>query len=703
MLRKVRNILLAIMLIAVAGVVVVLNKTGVGIKDIFANEKIYSTRPYALKIKDRKAVYTTTSAVDYYMTIHDGESDAELTEIVSFDMRAGVNLNNNVKITDDVCNLPYPELIVDQNDFEAPLILHSKGELSWNDQIQPVKTALQKMAESYGRDEVLRKSVEDIEDYFSARDESKKYIVDTSGSVKKHVIDIPYLPIRIDCYTDLLKGSYSFDAPDSLYRRNSLVVSDRGNTRKLFMLSYCQPMNYSYQETNSFMKKYFYDWGYLRVVDPMNPKQKVMYVGLDETNNIRAFIAIDGYLYIAETWPQEDVSPISYLPDMLYLLSCIELKPDYYEGSGYLAWADYYDDCLKQINKKQYEAAEVTLTKMNDLQNGNKSIDEQYLSSLVSILRGKKAGTSTSNESFDVLASAYQDLVNHSMSRYKDSQENRQSLLSSIKAVGDFKYRSLSSELMSYFINECDCDDEEESHYRSQMVETGDVVDARIIKDMDEKEYLDYMYSMLLNTIRYNWDDDTDFDTLVSYFPKSSLENDGQHIMLVKDLRSVGKKDVTDLSYGKTDDIIINHLREKGLSSTSGPLFILLETENRRKVGGVDRDALIFSRDELAHIPNYDGILGEKYIRSYPYEDIRVNKTAKTFSLNDSKYEAASYDPIVKDFITRMHDAYSKKSVAAQLEESLKPKMGQLLIEVVNDYLNSVPYDRYPLTIDLSK
>lgn len=644
------------------------HKLDFSLKDIFAKTEIKSTKPYALKFTKTNRIKNITGSVDYYVSIKDNVAGRHVSCIYSFDISTGSDFTNDeIRQYQDSILFPYPTVTVDQNDIDPVLVVDEKGEFKWNDELQPLKRAMEMMATDYGRRYLTAESSVSLKDYFEQIDSLHRV-----GFYQNHLhtpldISSELLPFDIRLFPDLLDHNLTPVCQDSIFTRQSVQFYD--GDEQVISISYLGPWKLSFDDTKDYFEETFtYS---VRFIDPFNPKEKCIYVAKDLQC---AYIILDGVKFIV------DYKDDNYFSDMLYIMSTIYNTGDKQFSTRYQYWIEEYDDLIHKINKGQFKEAKLNLGRMEDLQQKyHLSWDELYFEGLLNVLNGAKSTRQTGYEYFDRIVAGYADIANNSAKGILKDEEEREALINTIRYLGNSEevVENIERYLVSHK-SKSNCTAQEIQQYISNLSQKGGLLDGNIISSMEADSFLDYVNSVMYNSLRslnqYDFENKTIEDCFKSQ-PLSGHDN----IVIVKDCR-----DFDESFYGDTDEQILQSIGIR--SDLEDPVFIILYPEDRGTFRAWDKDAVIFYKDYLHHVPNYSGMTGNPSSATY-YKDLEIGRNVIRVNTRD-KFN------IKEPYIIQMCSSLKKSYLADSNSygKDLKRSMGQYLVWIVNSYIKPAPY-----------
>ena len=168
-----------------------------------------------------------------------------------------------------------------------------------------------------------------------------------------------------------------------------------------------------------------YDWKDIHLVDPVNPNEKTIHV-----NDFEAYAYMEGVVYHAQRYAQNDENFYQkYMPDMLYLLSCMHMNPNRSFPSDYLSWVNEYDACIDNINNARWSSAISNLKNMRRYQHDSTNYNENYMWSLVSVANDEDLYFVPDNDAYNILLSGYYSMKHG----YEIDKEERSKLLNIVR------------------------------------------------------------------------------------------------------------------------------------------------------------------------------------------------------------------------------------------------------------------------------
>lgn len=228
-MKKIINIVLYVLMSAMLMLTAlkILHSRGI---DLIPKEKVYITRQYDLDLLKKQVIQNAKGAIDFYVKIHDGKQKRDLSAIYSFDLKSETDITSMQMYDDTTIILPLPTDIVDQADYNAPLITRQSGNFSFNDELQPIKSAMEKMAKHYSRTTFLEKSKEAFVDY--ASNVLPKYNYYFSGEISEvSTLTIPHCGARIVLFSDLCPSVGHYVVSDSTYTREGILFKSKKMTK----------------------------------------------------------------------------------------------------------------------------------------------------------------------------------------------------------------------------------------------------------------------------------------------------------------------------------------------------------------------------------------------------------------------------------------------------------------------------------------
>lgn len=666
---KIWKVFLIMAVLSIISLIVFFEYSKIGFGDLFSKislqDNIKQTQPFALKLQNEEAVRTSSMSMDYYI------SSDSLSVIYSFEAKAGVDLKTDAPVVrNDSVFLPYPKILsVDQNDNEKPWILMQKADVHVRD-IKPYKIAIEKMTKDYAISSELRdRSADYLKEYFESMDTMYHYSFLPSDSHNKTSLVFPSSSVLIDYYPELLSSEYSFETDSLRYDRYEVICFSKGKPR--FTLSYL----YNYVETFDEIKKLFAGQGYLYIYDDDPLGKKLLCINKDF-----AYVFMDGHCYLADRYPMNDDDYYeSIMPDMIYLLSCMQIDTKRHYDSNYERWTYDYDLCLEQINKGYFSKALSTLEEMSKFQHGRIGQDEGILTGLCTLLSGKNSVTASGCTEFDNAVEEYIKLFDGDNTYYKDG-DNRARILKATKEI-----HPLHEVLEGYFIKQYGWNQD----YLNDYIESGTFADQEIIQAMDSKSYLSYLKSMWRQSTRESQNvDGTNLD-FEQVFPSNTYDSNS-NIMFMRDFYNVSKDNN---NYG-SDNEIIRRLSQKGLvpPQTDDPMLIFVFQQQHYN-RGIDQDALVFTKDSLLFFANYNGKRAQQGYWVH-YSEADISSDCEYLQVHE-KEKFKIHAPITVNLVKKLKDAYSRSD--SQSLEYMKAPYQNYVISLANKHLSIFTFDTEPI------
>ena len=653
-----------------------------GMKDIFAKTEIKSTKPYALKFAKTSRIKNITGSVDYYVSIKDKDKDNDrhYSGIYSFDISAGSDsTNNKIRQYQDSILFPYPTVTVDQNDTDPVLVIDEKGEFKWNDEIQPLKHAMEMMAKDYGRRFLTAESAVSLKDYFEQIDSTYKIGFYPNHPSTTFDISSELLPFDIRLFPDLLDHHLRPVCQDSIYTRKGIKFYDNGD--EVMSISYLRLWDMSFDETKDYFEN---NCNYcIRFIDPFNPKEKSIYV--DKKGHC-AYIILDGLGFIANY--RDDI----YFSDVLYIISTICDTDDRQFPTRYQYWIDNYDDLIHLINKGQFKKAKLNLEDMKNLQPEHLlSKDEMILNAFLDVLTGTGTPCQTGDKRFDRIVAGYADIANNSAEGILKNKGERDSLLYWIHAAGN--HENITENIERYLVShksESNCSEEDIKEYVRNLVQGGGILDEDIISGMDSETFLDYVENITYKSFRAISQDYENKD-ISDWLRSQEL---GKNIVVVKNCSEELESFYNERNTGdkKLVEKLIKRLEKQdiNLNVENTAMYILLFPEDRSSLirRSTDKDAVIFCKDSLYHVPNYSGITGKSSAIHYHYKDLEIDEAKGV--INDKNKMFRITDALTIKICKALKEAYNTdpQSYIRELNHS----MGEYVVWFINRTIEPVPF-----------
>jgi len=663
---KISKILSIIAFLAIIALVAVLISTNFGIGELFSRfnpkERIVSTAPFALKVKEQETIRTSSLSLDYYIC------QDSLSVIYSFEATAGIDFKKDTPVfRGDSVFLPYPKVLsVDQNDEQKPWVLMQKGSTGIKD-VKPYKIALEKMTKDYAiRSELRERSAESLIQYFESIDTVYHYTFLPNTEHERQLFQLPFSPITIDFFPGLTSADYCFFVDSTKYERHEMILGV--DDKPIVTFSY---LGY-YPDDFETIRKDLGE-GYTYISDPNFSSDKFLAITHDYS-----CMFLDGNMFLVEYYPDinEEEYINKYFPDLIYFLFCMNLDRNRSLDGKYERWINDYDECIESINKGRFLYALSKLNEMSTLQEGNVSRDEKILSSLCEVLSNRTVATYSDYDFYDLSLSGYHSLFDKGEDKLNE-EENRINLLQKLEGT------SLHEMLECYFLKNHECSDREMQDYVMDIVQKGLYPDKDIIQKLSSKQYLNFMVALWHNNVRDKLEVDGTKKEFDEVFPwRKYRDND---VIIMRDMLNV-KTD----KYG-SDDEIISNLRKEGLVIGQEPMFILL-IQQKHNASGFDQDALVFTKDSLMFFGNYNGIRSQDGYYTH-YEDAIIDGDYLTIHPKD-KYKI--HAPITVKMVKLLKDAYLRKNRDDDTY-ALKVAYKNHLIDVANSSLSTFTYQGDPI------
>lgn len=662
--KNVKNILgfilkaaLCIAVLCVVAIIVLLPK--------YKDEE-YHSAPFAMVKEEQEIIRNAVASYDFYLSIKQGEK--QYSAIYNFDVWAGVDFRQELpeKLNNSSYMLPYPHILsVDQNDSERPFVLKEKGDLEYNTDVKPAKEAMEKMAvDCARRSDLLERSADNMLDYIRSMDTVYSYCRAEKPDVEECVLEFPHLPAYISCFPDLLTHATCYVVDTNLYQRcEFLSLSETGDP--VFTISYDFYSSWSYDDINNWIdeKSKGQEWKSIRVVDPINPNEKIVAMSNDE-----AYMYMDGFMYHAQSWVQNDENFYrDYMPDMLYLLFCMHPDKGRVIDRNYIEWVEQYDECIDNINSARWSSAYSNLANLYSLQHDSLNYNEEYMFSLVTVAGGYEPSGVSNDEKYNNLLYGYCDMFS---SKSKNALQNngnfRRDLLNLVRGM---QMEGLDEELERFYCLYCDCEEFEKDDYISDIIQKGQVIDKELINEMSPDQFLEFYTNLIYNTIREVGGENYSIDDIKAGFPEEyDNRNDSFPIKLIRG--TWWQED----EFGAKEDIVdrldeISYRKYETELKDYGPILIYLYKQDRNIIG-TRRDAVVFAYNGLFYVADYLGRNRKDAKQDLKlYKDIRISKNGE---IPFGGWECK--DPVVVGLVQRIKDAYNNngKSYRKELESALR-------------------------------
>lgn len=637
----------------------------------------YHSMPYAMVKEEQEVFRNAAVSYDFYLAVKQGEK--QYSAIYNFDVWAGVDFGQELpeKLNDSSYLLPYPHILsVDQNDSEKPFVLKEKGDLEYNTDIKPAKEAMEKMAiDCARRSDLLERSADNMLEYIQSMGTPYSYNRAEKTGIKPFTLDFPNLPVSISYYPDLLSNREIYDIDTILYNRYEVIFYSENEP--VFTISYFGPENFSHEEFDMIMEDWAnnYDWKDIHLVDPVNPNEKTIHL-----NEYEAYVYMDGIVYHAKRYIQNDENFYQkYMPDMLYLLSCMHADPNRTFSTDYLSWLKEYDACIDNINNARWSSAISNLNNMHRYQHDSTNYNENYMWSLVSVANDDDPRFVPDNDEYNLLLSGYYNMKHG----YEIDSEDRGRLLNIVRNYG---LEGLDEELERYYCIYCHCSENESDGYLLDIIQKGQVIDKELVNTMNAKQFQRFFTNLIHQTIREKDGENYSIDQIKLWFPEEvDKRNDMRPIKLIK--RTLGEAD----NFGTKEDIVDNLnkiCREKfgkDMFQMDASLVYLYEQESGFLGFGTRRDAVIFTKNELIFVADYEGNSKKDAKQAkIRYEDIKleINPTSIRFKEKGRECESRT----VIGMVQKIKAAYENNSWEKYRDE-LQTKMKNSIVNESARYI----------------
>lgn len=633
------------------------------VRKFLPKESVYNTTPFGLVTSRQQTVRASSLSMSYYL------SSDSLSVVYSYETAAGIDFSKDSPIINgDTILLPYPTILpVDQNDDEKPWIVMTRAHVGILE-LKPYKMAMEKITSDFARSSGLaERSAEYLKDFFQSMDTANIYAFQSKVPNNSTHYELPYSPAYIDYYEDLLSAKYEIIADTTRFNQHELIFSTKG--KEVFSLSNLCAANESFDVIrNEFKGQDHY------ILHLPYDTEKLLYVSAD-----RSYAFMDGRCYcFKQLCENEEDFLYKYLPDMIYLLSCIHPCLQYKSTGNYYKWLEYLNTSIDQINKGLFLKAASTFKEMSKLQDGNLSQNEKALNGLCGALTGHEIAVSFDDEKIEGFFKGYENLFIERQSTKMNSLSNRAALLEYTQGYDIHEW------LESYFMRTFHCDENEIQDYTNDMVQTGTVVDKSVLQKLDSKSFFKYIVAIWQNSLRDYYEVDGTKREFDDVFPTSSVED---NVVIMRD-----HFNLVDDPFGE-DYRIIENLQLEGFSITQNPQLILVLQQKHREVGGLDQDALIFSKDSLKYIANFNGLTSQDCVGE-SYANIKLSRDGE-YLLIHPKDKYKIHAPLLVSVIKKFKESFG--STYDEFIDVVRLEYQKSMIDFVNSYISrytlSTPID----------